>query len=136
LSEIEVKIYESIAKMAKEEERRQDKKELTTQLEQFKKFTMDRLSDVDKLKKGYDKLEYEIYQRVSLVAFDKLNSYVNELPTYSQLLALQTQINLAIRDFTDQNLDFKSLFADNCNYVSRFDEVLSLKASKHSVLES
>jgi hypothetical protein len=28
------------------------------------------------------------------------------------------------------------MFADNCNYVSRFDEVLSLKASKHSLLES
>jgi hypothetical protein len=65
-----------------------------------------------------------------------MNSYVSELPTYEQLLALQTKINIAIKDFTEQNLHFKTLFTDNCNYVSRFDEVLSLKASKHSLLES
>ena len=136
MSQLEQKINSSVAMMAKEEERRQDKKELGQQIDLFKKFTTEKLSDLEKLKKGYDKLEYEVYQRVQLVVFDKMNSYVSELPTYEQLLALQTKINIAIKDFTEQNLHFKNLFTDNCNYVSRFDEVLSLKASKHSLLES
>lgn len=51
LSQIEQKINESVSIMAKEEERKQDKKELVSQLDQFKKFTSDRLSDLDKLKK-------------------------------------------------------------------------------------
>ena len=82
LSQIEQKINESVSIMAREEERKQDKKELVSQLDQFKKFTSDRLSDLDKLKKQYDKIEYEVYQRVQLVVFDKMNSYVSELPTY------------------------------------------------------
>ena len=82
LSQIEQKINESVSIMAKEEDRKQDKKELVSQLDQFKKFTSDRLSDLDKLKKQYDKIEYEVYQRVQLVVFDKMNSYVSELPTY------------------------------------------------------
>ena len=82
LSQIEQKINESVSIMAKEEDRKQDKKELVQQLDQFKKFTSDRLSDLDKLKKQYDKIEYEVYQRVQLVVFDKMNSYVSELPTY------------------------------------------------------
>ncbi len=51
LSQIEQKINESVSIMAKEEERKQDKKELVSQLDQFKKLTSDRLSDLDKLKK-------------------------------------------------------------------------------------
>ena len=82
LSQIEQKINESVSIMAKEEDRKQDKKELVSQLDQFKKVTSDRLSDLDKLKKQYDKIEYEVYQRVQLVVFDKMNSYVSELPTY------------------------------------------------------
>ena len=82
LSQIEQKINESVSIMAREEDRKQDKKELVSQLDQFKKFTSDRLSDLDKLKKQYDKIEYEVYQRVQLVVFDKMNSYVSELPTY------------------------------------------------------
>jgi len=92
---------ESIAVLAKEDVRKQDKKELALQLDSFKKFTTERLTDLDKLKKGFDKLEYEVFQRVTLAVFDKMNSYVSSLPTYEQLLALQTQINIAIREFTE-----------------------------------
>jgi hypothetical protein len=74
--------------LAKEDVRKQDKKELAQQLDTFKKSTTERLSDLDKLKKGYDRLEYEVSQRVTLTVFDKMNSYVNSLPTYEQLLAL------------------------------------------------
>ena len=73
---------------------------------------------------------------MTLANFDKLNAYVNLLPTLDQMTAVQTQVNIAIRDFSEQNANFKTLFENNCSYVSRFDEVLSLKASKHSVVES
>ena len=105
-------------------------------MEQFRKFTTDSLSEIKKLQKDNEKLEFELFQRVKLVTFDKMNAYVSLLPTLEQMNAMQTQITVAIRDLTEQNINFKGLFADNCAYVSRFDEVLSLKASKNALMES
>jgi hypothetical protein len=76
---------DNIAQMAKEEDRKQDKKELMYIIDQKSQELAARQVEIKKIIRSIEKVEYEIFQRVSLAEFDKLKAYIQILPTADAL---------------------------------------------------
>lgn len=76
---------DNIAQMAKEEDRKQDKKELMYIIDQKSQELAARQVEIKKIIRSIEKVEYEIFQRVGLAEFDKLKAYIQILPTADAL---------------------------------------------------
>ena len=63
----------------------------------------------------------------------ELKLFIKVLPTAEELETLKKKIFESIKEFNDKNMAFKKLFEDNCDYILRFDEIITQKASKITV---
>ena len=63
----------------------------------------------------------------------ELKLFIKVLPTAEDIEILKQKIFGSIKEFNDKNMAFKKLFEDNCDYILRFDEIITQKASKISL---
>jgi hypothetical protein len=54
-----------------------------------------------------------------------LKLFIKVLPTAEELETLKKKIFESIKEFNDKNMAFKKLFEDNCDYILRFDEIIT-----------
>jgi len=54
-----------------------------------------------------------------------LKLFIKVLPTAEDIETLKKKIFDSIKEFNDKNMAFKKLFEDNCDYILRFDEIIT-----------
>ena len=64
-----------------------------------------------------------------------MKDYVSVLPTKEEVYDLRSFVKMNITKFSGDNQNFEKEFAMHTEMIRRYDEVLSEKASKHSVYE-
>lgn len=78
-------------------------------------------------------LEEAMATKAKLTEFRVLEKSTKLLPTHSDIETLKKKIYDSIDAFHRQDETYQIQFNANCEMVARFDEVLSLKASKQSL---
>lgn len=62
-----------------------------------------------------------------------MQGFLDLLPTKDEVVQLRTYMKSSIEKFTGENKDFTNEFNQHLAIIRRYDEVLTDKASKHSV---
>ena len=78
-------------------------------------------------------LELSNEEKAEKKALAKVQEYLDLLPTKDEVVQLRTYMKQSIEKFTSENRDFTQEFHAHLAIIRRYDEVLSDKASKHSV---
>ena len=78
--------------------------------------------------------EQTIEHKAEKKELGKVQVYLDLLPTKDEVVQLRGHMKSSIEKFTIENRDFTSEFHAHLAIIRRYDEVLSDKASKHSVV--
>ena len=80
-------------------------------------------------------LETKIILKVDKVTLDRLQTFIDVLPTQEEINHLKGYLRDNINFFSVQNKDFNSKFEEHLAIIRRYDEVISEKANKHALTE-
>lgn len=111
-----------------------DKKETITMVEKLQKDLLELRDDHRWSKDRLRSLEQAIGLKAEKKALDKVQEYLDLLPTKDEVVQLRSYMKSSIEKFTSENKDFTGEFQAHLAIIRRYDEVLSDKASKHSVV--
>ena len=77
--------------------------------------------------------EIEIIGKASKTAVDMMKDHLDQLPTKEEVIGLRNYMRTNIDSFRESNEQFSREFNAHLAIIRRYDEVLSDKASKHSL---
>jgi hypothetical protein len=80
-------------------------------------------------------LELAIEKKLEKTDHETLKTHIDLLPTKEEVTTLRTYMKNNIESFTNDNSSFHKEFSAHLAIIRRYDEVLSEKASKHSVYQ-
>lgn len=81
-------------------------------------------------------LDQQIETKAEKGTVEKVQEYLDLLPTKEEVVQLRNHMKTSIEKFTVENRDFTSEFHAHLAIIRRYDEVISDKASKHSVVQT
>ena len=113
-----------------------DKKDVITMIEKLQKELLDLRDDHRSSKDRIRALELQVPQKAETKELAKVQEYLDLLPTKDEVVQLRSYLKNSIEKFTTDNKDFSSEFYQHMAIIRRYDEVLSDKASKHSIYET
>ena len=73
-------------------------------------------------------------EKVEKFALQEVKDYLKLLPSKEEVKVLRNYMHTNIEKFTEDNGVFKAAFDGHLSIIRRYDEVLSEKANKHSVM--
>ena len=111
-----------------------DKKETITMIEKLQKDLLELRDDHRSSKDRLRTLEQTIEHKAEKKELGKVQVYLDLLPTKDEVVQLRGHMKSSIEKFTIENRDFTSECHAHLAIIRRYDEVLSDKASKHSVV--
>ena len=79
--------------------------------------------------------EIDLALKVEKKEFEAIASRVKDLPTQEEFYSFQTRIENILKKFKESNNLQKAQNEDQIAIITRYDEVISDKVSKHSLQE-
>lgn len=110
-----------------------DKKEMEKSFEKLQKELLDLRDDHRNSKERIRNLEVIIGEKVNNNELAEVKEYMALLPTKDEVTGLRNYMKQNIDKFAADNNSFEKDFNAHLAIIRRYDEVLSEKASKHSV---
>ena len=102
-------------------------------IEKTQKELLDLRDDHRNSKERIRSLEVLIGEKVQKTELAEVKDHIELLPTKEEVVSLRTYMRTSIDKFTNDNNSFARDFDSHLAIIRRYDEVLSEKASKHTV---
>lgn len=65
---------------------------------------------------------------------NEINDFIDKLPTREEVSSMRTFMKNSVEKFSHDNTNFKKDFKDHLAIIRRYDEVISEKANKHTIV--
>lgn len=105
-------------------------------IEKTQKELLDLRDDHRNSKERIRSLEVLIGEKVQKTELAEVKDHIELLPTKEEVVSLRTYMRTSIDKFTNDNNSFARDFDSHLAIIRRYDEVLSEKASKHTVYQT
>lgn len=112
-----------------------DRKELEQMVEKMQKELLDLRDDHRYSKERLRAIEVGLPDKVEKYELVEIKDFLQLLPTKEEVTTLRHYMRNNIDKFAEDNTNFKNQFEEHLEIIRRYDEVISEKASKHSVYE-
>ena len=112
-----------------------DKREVEKMFEKLQKELLDLRDDHRNSKERIRILELAIEKKLEKTEHETIKEYIELLPTKEEVTTLRNYMKNNIESFSNDNSSFQKEFNAHLAIIRRYDEVLSEKASKHSVYQ-
>lgn len=110
-----------------------DKREINAIFEKFQREFLDLRDDHRGSKDRIKISEISLTEKAAKSAVVLMQEHLEELPTKEEVIALRNYMRTNIDKFRDENAQFSVDFDSHLAIIARYDEILSEKASKHSL---
>ena len=110
-----------------------DKKEMNVLFDKLQKELLDLRDDHRNSKERIRHLETTIATKVETSELKLVQEHLEMLPTKDEVMTLRNFMKNSVEKFQTDNDNFSKEFTAHLAIIRRYDEVISEKASKHSV---
>lgn len=128
-------VSESIKSNSQKRDCAKDKREFQAAIEKLSKELLDLRDEHRNSKERIRILETVITNKVEKQDFSELKAHIELLPTKEEVLKLRQFMKESVDNFKGDNEMFHKEFANHLAIIRRYDEVISEKASKHSIFQ-
>lgn len=104
-------------------------------VEKMQKELLDLRDDHRYSKERLRAIEVGLPDKVEKYELEEIKEFLQLLPTKEEVTTLRHHMRNNIDKFAEDNANFKNKFEEHLEIIRRYDEVISDKASKHSVYE-